>query len=351
MTVDPIVEAFPFVEIMVYMSVSFIIAFFGAPVFIQILHKYKLGKNIRTEASGGGMASLFRALHLKKAGTPTMGGVLMWGTVVIIVIMSRLLSYFGIIDASLLSRQQVYLPLFTLVVMGVLGAVDDYLNIIESKYKGLPVRPKMFFILLFSLAGAWWFFAKLGYSSLFIPGYGVLEIGYWYIPLFVFMVSATSNAVNITDGLDGLAGGLLNMSFASFAVLAYLKGLYTLSLFCAVIMGVLMAFLWFNVPPARFYMGDTGSLALGATLAVIAMMTDFVFVLPVIGLVFVVETLSVIIQIASKKLRGGKKVFHIAPIHHHFEHIGWTESQIVMRAWILGAFFSGLGVILGSMSL
>lgn len=319
----------------------------AAPYYIYFLVKNKLGKNIRVEASGGGMAELFRALHLKKEGTPTMGGILIWGTVLFVTLASRGLSFYGLIPKSLLDRGEVYLPLFTLVTMGVLGAVDDYLNIRESKHKGLHVHPKMFFILLFSLIGALWFYFKLDYTAITIPFYGSFEMDWWYIPLFMFMVSATSNAVNITDGLDGLAGGLLIMAFGGFGLLAFMSGLYALSTFCAVVIGALLAFLWHNVPPAKFYMGDTGALALGATLGVIAMMTDSVFVLPIIGLVFVIETLSVIIQITSKKLRNGKKVFHIAPIHHHFEHIGWTESQIVMRAWIVGGFFTGIGIILG----
>ena len=333
------------------MFASFLIAMVAAPYFIQFLVKNKLGKNIRVDASGGGIAELFRTLHLKKEGTPTMGGILIWGVVLLVVLGSRALSYFGIIPESLLDRGEVYLPLFTLVTMGFLGAVDDYLNIMESKNKGLHVHPKMFFILLFSLMGACWFYFKLDYTAITVPFIGLVEIGWWYIPLFIFMISATSNAVNITDGLDGLAGGLLVMSFAGFAVLAFMQGLFSLATFCAVVIGALLSFLWHNVPPAKFYMGDTGSLALGATLGVIAMMTDFVFVLPIIGMVFVIETLSVIIQLTSKKLRNGKKVFHIAPIHHHFEHIGWTESQIVMRAWIIGGFCTGVGVIIGVLSM
>lgn len=333
------------------MFASFAIAMIAAPHFIGFLLKNKIGKNIRVDASGGGMAKLFHALHLKKEGTPTMGGVLIWGTALFVVLVSRLLSYFGYIPKSMLDRGEVYLPLFTLITMGVLGAVDDYLNVMASKNKGLRVQPKMFFLLLFSTIGAWWFYSRLGYTEITIPLMGQYDLGLWYIPLFIFIITGTSNAVNITDGLDGLAGGLLNMSFAAFAVLAYFKGLFTLSVFCAVVMGALLAFLWHNVPPAKFYMGDTGALALGATLGVIAMMTDFVFVLPIIGFIYVIETLSVIIQISSKKLRNGKKIFHIAPIHHHFEQIGWQESQIVMRAWILGAFMSGVGIILGVLSL
>ncbi len=330
---------------------SFLIAMIIAPGYIYFLVKNRIGKNIREEASFGGVAELFRKLHLKKEGTPTMGGILIWGTSLFVVLFSRGLSYFGFISESLLDRGEVYLPLFTLTTMGLLGAIDDYLNIRGNKYKGLPVHPKMFFLLFFSLIGACWFYFKLEYTSIFIPFVGNIELGMWYIPLFIFIITGTANAVNITDGLDGLAGGLLIYGYGSFAILAYMSGLFNLATFCAVIIGGLLAFLWHNVPPAKFYMGDTGSLALGATLGVIAMMTDFVFILPVVGFIFVIETLSVIIQLISKKVRNGKKIFHIAPIHHHFEYIGWTESQIVMRAWIIGGFFTGIGIILGILSL
>ena len=329
------------------MTASFLIAVNSAPGFIYLLLKYNLAKNIREKASDGRAADLFRKLHLKKEGTPTMGGILIWVTTLIVVLFSRGLSYFGVISESLLDRGEVYLPLFTLVTMGLLGAIDDYLNVRQSKHKGLPVQPKLFFLLLFSGLGALWFYFKLDYTSIFIPFVGNVDLGWWYIPLFIFIITGTANAVNITDGLDGLAGGLLIFAFASFGVLAYVTGLFSLATFCSVIIGALLAFLWHNVPPAKFYMGDTGSLALGATLGVIAMMTNFVFVLPIIGFIFLIEILSVIIQLTSKKLRNGKKVFHIAPLHHHFEHIGWTESQIVMRAWIIGGFFTAIGIILG----
>ena len=341
------IDFIPLLTIFISMLSAFVFAMVLAPYFISFLVHHKLGKNIRTSASGGGVASLFRKLHIKKEGTPTMGGILIWGTALFIILISRGLSFFGVIPESLLDRGEVYLPLFTLVTMGFLGAVDDYLNILESKHKGLHIHPKLFFIFFFSFLGSLWFYFKLDYTSIFIPMYGDFDMGIWYIPFFIFVVAFMSNAVNFTDGLDGLAGGLLIMAYGAFAVLAYLTGLFTLSVFCVVIIGAMLAFLWYNVPPARFYMGDTGSLALGATLGVIAMMTDFFYILPIIAFVFIVEIASVIIQLLSKKLRNGKKVFHIAPIHHHFEHIGWTESQIVMRAWIIGGFFMGMGIIIG----
>ena len=162
----------------------------------------------------------------------------------------------------------------------------------------------------------------------------------------MFIVIGTANAVNVTDGLDGLAGGLLVIAFGSFAVVAFLQGLTVLSGFCGVVVGALAAFLWYNIPPASFFMGDTGALALGGTLAVMAFMTDTVLLLPLIGFVFLVEMLSVIVQLTSKRLRG-KKIFLAAPVHHHFEASGWGESKVTMRLWIIGSFAAFLGVLVG----
>lgn len=335
------------IQIFGYSMFAFFVAFILTKPFVKLLYKYKIGKKIRDIASDGKAAILFNALHINKSGTPTMGGILIWVTVLFVVLFSRLLSFFGFIEKSLLDRGEVYLPLFTLISMGLLGAVDDYYNIREKgKSKGIDIAPKFILLITFALLGACWFYFKLGYSSIHVPSVGDFEIGMWYIPLFVLVIVATANAVNFTDGLDGLAGGLLILAFAAFALLAYMKGHTTLAIFCSVINGGLLAFLWFNLPPALFYMGDTGSLSLGATLGVIAMMTDMALVLPLIGFIFVVETLSVIIQLTSKKLFG-KKVFRIAPLHHHFEDMKWGEAKIVMRFWIVGGMFTVIGVIIG----
>jgi len=326
---------------------AFIIAYILAEPFIALLQKWKLGKNIRTVASSGESADLYHALHQKKAGTPTMGGILIWGSALLAILFSRVIAYLGIFEHSLLSRKETYLAIFTLGTVALLGIVDDWFNIKGfGKSKGLNIKPKFFWLTLFALAGAFWFYFKLGYNEIHIPGVGDFVLGLWYIPLFVFIITASANAVNITDGLDGLAGGLIIIAFGAYAGLSYAHGLMILSAFCAVISGATLAFLWFNIPPARFIMGDTGALALGATLGVIAMLTDTVLILPFLAFIFVVETLSVIIQLASKKFFK-KKVFLIAPLHHHFEQLGWPESQVVMRFWIVGALFATMGLLLG----
>ncbi|MEK7672593.1 MAG: phospho-N-acetylmuramoyl-pentapeptide-transferase [Patescibacteria group bacterium] len=334
-------------------TLAFIIALILTPWFTKLLVKYKIGKQLRENAISGEKSVLFTALHAKKSGTPTMGGLLIWGTVVIVVLISIILQKFGIFKFSLFNRQETWIPLFTLVTCGLLGAFDDYLNIKGiGKTKGLSAKLKLFWLVLFSGLGAWWFHSKLGFDSINIPisGFEDWYLGWWYIPLFIFVIVATANAVNFTDGLDGLASGLLIMSFGSFGVIAYSQGLNILAALCGVIAGANLAFLWFNIPPARFYMGDTGSLALGSTLGVIAMLTDQALTLPIIGFIFVIEALSVIIQLTSKKLFK-RKVFKIAPIHHHFEQSGWAEYTVVMRFWIVGGLMAAFGTILALINL
>jgi phospho-N-acetylmuramoyl-pentapeptide-transferase len=330
---------------------AFLLTIAVAPSFIKLLYRFKCYKQIRELASTGEKATIFQSLHLKKKGVPTMGGILVWGTALVVILLSGLSSSIGITENSLINRNETWLPLATLIATALLGAVDDYFNIRGlGKSKGLNIKPKFFWLTLFAAVGAWWFHYKLGFNTIHIPLYGNIELGWWYIPLFILVITATANAVNITDGLDGLAGGLLIICFSAFSVLAFAKGLFILAAFCMVIAGALLGFVWFNIFPAHFIMGDTGAISLGATLGVIAMMTDSVAVLPIIGFVFVVETVSVIIQITSKKFLK-RKVFLIAPLHHHFEKKGWSEPNIVMRFWIMGAFFAGFGLILGLLAL
>jgi len=332
---------------------SFLIAMLITPWFTKQLLKFKIGKQIRDNALSGGKSELFATLHAKKSGTPTMGGLLIWNTVLIVILISIIFHKLGLFNQSLLSKKETYIPVFTLITCGILGAVDDYINVKGiGKNKGITAKVKLLWLILFAATGALWFYFKLGWHTINIPlpGIETLDVGIWYIPIFIFIILGTANSVNFTDGLDGLASGLLILAFGAFGILAYSQSLFILAAFCVGIIGAISAFLWFNVPPALFYMGDTGSLALGATLGVIAMMTHQALTLAVIGFVFVIEGLSVIIQLTSKKLFG-KKVFHIAPIHHHFEHKGWKEWTIVMRFWIIGAISAVFGTIIGLLNL
>lgn len=338
---------------------AFIIVTALTKPFYRLLIKLGMRKQLRDEAADGKAATIFNELHKNKRGTPTMGGVLIWGTVAIIVLLSPVMQWLDLTRFSFFNRNETYLPVFTLISTGLLGLVDDYLNIRawkieqttgEKVHKGLKVKPKFFWMTLFALLGGLWFYYKLGYDFIHIPGYGSYQIGAWYIALFTFIVVSTANAVNFTDGLDGLAGGLAVIAFAALGLIAYMQGLIILAAFCGLIVGTTIAFLWYNVPPALFYMGDTGALALGATMGVIAMLTNSVLILPLIGAMFVIEGLSSGLQLLSKRWFG-KKIFLIAPLHHHFEALGWPEAKVVMRFWIMGGFLASLGLLLAFLGL
>ncbi len=316
---------------------SFLLSMAFAPMLLRFLRERKFGKTIRD----AGTAPIMSSLHAGKAGTPTMGGLVVWMTV------TTLMLVLSFTPWNFLSRGQTLLPLGAFVAAAIVGLVDDYWNIrrIGPRGGGLRMRHRLVSYSFIALVVAWWFYSKLGWDSLHVPFYGTLTLGWWYIPVFVFVIIATSFSVNETDGLDGLAGGPLMAAFTAYGVIAFAQGKMDLAMFAAAIVGALMAFLWYNVPPASFFMGDTGAMSLGTALGVLAMLTNQALLLPIIGLPFVIESLSVIIQIGSKKLRK-KKVFLSAPIHHHLEASGWTEPQIVLRTWIVSLFSAGVGVVL-----
>ncbi len=311
-------------------------AILWTPLFTDFLYKNRLGKRIRQTGFDEKNAPIFYSFHKHKANTPTMGGLLIWVTTAVITLLMNL------------SRAQTWLPLFTLVASGTVGAIDDLFNIfgIGPNQGGIKFRWKLLIYALIAGVGAIWFYYKLGFSVISIPGLGPIEIGAWYIPLFIAVVVFTTFSANETDGLDGLAAGVMASSFAAFGIIALLQGKAELAAFCGTILGSLLAFLWFNIYPARFFMGDTGAMALGITLGVMAFLTDTVFVLPIIALVMYGEGLSALIQIASKKLRNGKKVFQSAPIHHHFQALGWPEPKITMRFWIISSVSAMVGLFI-----
>ena len=313
---------------------SFILAIILTPIVSYLLYKHRFWKQIRESAVTGEKAPIVSKLHAKKRNTPTMAGVLIWVTVLVITLIFNL------------TRSQTYLPLVVLAGAGILGAFDDWTNIRGiGKIKGIRARTKLIWLFIIGLVGALWFYYKLGFHTLHIPHYGDVEIGFWYIPLFIFVIVAAANAVNITDGLDGLAAGLLTFVFGAYIMIFLFKEQLSLAYFNATVAGALLAFLWFNIYPARFFMGDTGSLSLGATLGVIAMLSDTVVILPIIGFIFLVEILSSFIQIFSKKLLG-RKIFIAAPIHHHFEAKGWPEAKITMRFWVIGIVMAVIGLLI-----
>lgn len=325
---------------------SFLVALAITPLVIKLLHRFKMSKQIRSADA----APVYHKMHEKKEGTPTGGGVIIWGTVLglalIFWILSALFngtwSYLNFVD-----RAQTYLPIAAMLIAAILGIVDDFLGALRigPKGGGLRVNQKLVVYALLALFGALWFFYRLGWDVLSIPLYGSVFIGGWYIPIFMFVIVASAFSANITDGLDGLLGGVMLFAFIALTTVAFVLGRYDLAVFGGVIIGALLAFLWFNIYPARFFMGDTGSMSLGITMGVIAMLTNTTLLLPFFAVILVIEALSVIIQMASKKLRG-KKVFISTPIHHHFEALGWHESKITMRFWIISAVFSTLGLVL-----
>jgi phospho-N-acetylmuramoyl-pentapeptide-transferase len=339
---------FYIIKILFLSSLAFVFTIAWTPLWTNFLYKYKMGKSIRNNGS----TPVFSQMHAHKAGTPTMGGVLIWGTVLFF---SLLFFYLPKVfplaifeNLNFLSQSQTLLPLGALVASAIVGLFDDWLDIRRKGVPGgggLKMWHRLIIYTVIALFGALWFYFKLDWDVFHVPFLGYFQAGWLYILIFILVIVATSFSVNETDGLDGLAGGTLLISFAAYCVIAFSLGRYDLAAFCGVIVGALLAYLWFNIPPARFIMGDTGSMSMGVTLGVIAMLTDTALILPFLGFVFVVESLSVIIQIFSKKLRKGKKVFLSAPIHHHFEAIGWTEAKVVMRFWVIAGVAAAIGLV------
>jgi phospho-N-acetylmuramoyl-pentapeptide-transferase len=316
---------------------GFMLSMALVPLFTKLAFKYKLWKQPRETAITGEQAPVYQRLHAAKhkRHIPTMGGAVLILAAAIITLTLNL------------SRSQTYLPLFMFVAAGLVGLFDDYLNIRSEGLGIAGMRGKIKFALIFGIAvvGAWYFYVKLGYNLIHVPAVGDFNIGWLYVPLFIAVVVSTANAVNISDGLDGLAGGLLSTAFAVYAVIAYFQGNFGIAGFCLTLVGVLLTYTWFSIYPTRFFMGDSGAFAFGTTLGVIAMLTNTVFVLPIIAAVFVVEAGSSVVQILSKKFLH-RKVFLSAPLHHHLEAIGWPETKVTMRLWVVGQVVGALGLVL-----
>ena len=327
------------VRVLGFSVVAFLAAFLLTPLMSKILYRFHAYKQIRTSES----APIFSKLHQGKSGTPTMGGAIIWITVL------GLAAIFWLIGGRMdfIDRAQTYLPIFAMLVAALIGLLDDILGILHigPHNGGLTIGQKLAVYALLAFLGALWFYYPLEWDVLNIPFIGSVEIGWWYIPLFVFVIVASAFSANETDGLDGLLGGVMLFAFLSLTVVAFVLGRYHLAAFGGVTVGALLAFLWFNIYPARFFMGDTGSMSLGITMGVIAMLTNTTLLLPLFAIILVTESLSVIAQLTSKKIRG-KKIFLSTPIHHHFEAIGWHETKVTMRFWIISAIFCTLGLVI-----
>lgn len=332
---------------------AFFFAVGWTPLLTHYLYKYKMWrKSVRTIAPDGNGTPIFASLHKEKeTSTPRMGGLLIWLTTVAVIyafwVMAKVTESPLVDKINFLSRNQTWLPLFTLIAASLLGFADDLMQIFQrGSYVagGMKFRLRLFIVFLIALAGAYWFYFRLGQNSIIIPGLGEVFIGWWFVPLFIITMLATFST-GVIDGLDGLSGGVFAAIFAAYAGIAFFRGQIDLAAFSGVLIGALLAFLWFNIPPARFYMGETGILGLTATLTVIAFLTKSVIVLPIIAFVPAVEAASVIIQLLSKRFRNGKKVFLVAPLHHHFEAKGWPPYKVTMRFWVASVVFAVIGMV------
>jgi phospho-N-acetylmuramoyl-pentapeptide-transferase len=315
---------------------AFLLAMFLTPIYTFFAYRYKFWKKQRSASTTGEKLEVFTKLHANKfkRNIPTMAGL-------IFIVAITAATIFN------LDRGQTWLPLAALIGGGLVGLLDDIINLRgDGKgVAGLRSSVKFLMISILGLVLGWWFFEKNGVSSLYIPFIGDWSVGWAIIPIFAFAVVATGNAVNISDGLDGLAGGLLSLSYGAFGIIALLQDQIFLAGFCFTVTGALLSYVWFNIHPARFFMGDVGSFSLGAALGVVAMLTNAFFLLPIIGFVFVIEGGSSALQIASKKLFK-RKIFLSAPVHHHLEATGWPETKVTMRFWVVGAVAAFIGVFM-----
>lgn len=344
------------VKVFVPAVLTFSIGIVITPFLTYYLYKYKAWKKKGGKtALDGSTAVEFNKLHQEREGhTPRMGGVVIWASVTLTIVVIWLVDYFTgwafVNKLDFLSRSQTWIPLFTLLVGGLVGLANDILDITTSDARGLSLKVRLAIVAAVSLFIGWWFYDKLGITTVGVPFIEPILLGWLIIPLFV-LVSLFIYASGVIDGIDGLSGGVFSSIFAAYAGIAYFQHQIDLAAFSAAISGGTLAFLWFNIPPARFWMTETGTMGLTLTLAAISFMTDLkgeghgIVALPLIALPLVVTVLSNILQIASKKLRG-KKIFRVAPLHHHFEAIGWPSYKVTMRYWVISIICAIAGIAL-----
>lgn len=315
--------------------VSFGLAIIWGGVFVRVLSRLGIGKEIRVDGPQS---------HLSKMGTPTMGGVLILVTILIVTVVANVVEIVRQREIA----EGIVIPLVIMGAFGVLGAVDDWSGLSGvRKAKGLLARTKFVWQIILALGAASLIHFRLGLRAVAIPTVLIqLNIGLFYVPVAVFIIVAFSNAVNIIDGLDGLAGLISATAFGAYGVIAAQQNQQYLAQFCFIVMGACIAFLWFNSYPAQVFMGDTGSLALGATLGVVALLSGQWLLLPLVAVIPVAGALSVILQVTYFRLTGGKRIFKMAPIQHHFELVGWSETQVVQRFWIVALLAAMVGVAL-----
>ena len=347
------------VKVILPATLTFLVGIALTPYVTNFLYKHKMWKKKAGKLDTAGNATpVYDKLYEKRdIGTPRMGGIVIWLSSFIVIsllwLLSRL-SPFEVFDKlEFLSRSQTWIPLAALMIGALVGLLDDYLEIKGSKDNiagGLSAKKRLAVVGLIGLFVSSWFYIKLGVSAIGIPFFGALGIGALIIPLFTIVIIIIYSG-GVIDGLDGLSGGVLASMFSAYGIIAFAYDQINLAAFCAAIVGALLAFLWFNIPPARFYMSETGSMALTIVLAIVAFMTDSIvdgvglFVLPIIAFPLIATAGSSFFQIASKRFRNGKKIWLAAPLHHHFEAIGWPATKVVMRYWIISIIFAAVGIV------
>jgi len=338
------------IKIFLPATLTFFIGILITPSLTHYFYKYKMWKHTCREENPVAMSESYKKIHdqVKEVGTPRVGGIIIWLSVLLTVCVIWIISLVFPSDFSekinFLSRNQTILPLFALVFGSLIGLIDDLMQVFNRIHHGLSRNMMLLVVLTIGLVGALWFFFKLDYSSIAIPFNQTLELGWLFIPFFIFVVMATFSS-GVIDGIDGLAGGVISSIFVAYTFIAFFNNQIDLAAFSAVVASGLLVFLWFNVPPARFYMGETGILGLTVTIAVIAFLTNTVLILPIIAFPLVATSLSSAIQIISKKYFK-KKVFRVAPLHHHFEALGWPKEKVTMRFWILSVVFAIIGILI-----
>ncbi len=348
------------IKIILPTTLSFFVGIAITPAITNFLYKHEMWKKkAKTVAVDGGGTPIFNKLHAhKEVGTPRMGGSVIWLSTfivgAIIWTLARILDLELFEKIEFISRNQTWIPFWALFVGAFVGMIDDILEIKGWGGRlagGLPLKMRLAIISLIGLFVGSWFYAKLGVTAIGLPFFGAIEIGWLIIPVYILIMIGVYSG-GVIDGLDGLSGGVFTAIFAAYGIYAFSLGQYDLAAFCGLLIGSTLAFLWFNVPPARFYMSETGSMALTIIVSILAFMTDDlaggmgIGILPVIAFLLLATAGSSLVQVISKRFRGGKKIFLVAPVHHHFEAIGWPAYKVTMRYWILAVIFAALGLLL-----
>lgn len=339
---------------------AFVVGILLTPTITDFLYKKKMWKKVggKKSAMMGFEAVEFNKLHKENEGkVPRMGGIIIWASTILVTAILWFLAKLipeTLSELDYVTRSQTWIPFGALILGALMGLVDDLLEIKgseDNKAGGLSLKKRLAFVGLIGAGVGWWFYVKLGITAIALPFGAVLPLGILFVPLVIIVTCATY-AGGVIDGIDGLSGGVFASAFSAYGLIAYSLEQYSLAAFCAALVGSILAFLWFNIPPARFYMTETGSMALTVVLALTALLTDVIgggigiLVLPVIALPLVLTVASNVLQMLSKKFRNGKKIFKIAPLHHHFEAIGWPNYKVTMRYWIFSVISSATGVIL-----